>query len=97
MITTEVTRRRFVAILAGLWSMIDGRGEMVRSATDVKLLPIHQLNLSREEFADLERFAAPIVMEARRLDELNLGNLPLESVSPDFVFLPQRRESTNFG
>jgi hypothetical protein len=87
----DVTRRGFMGALAWLPALMSGGTEAVTGSTvaETKFLPIHDLNLSPEEIADLEEFAAPVLREAHRLDELNLGNLPVESGDPGFIFTPE--------
>jgi len=47
-------------------------------------LPVDQLHLPAEVYADLKAFAEPVLEQARWLEEL-----PLEGVDPGFAFTPR--------
>ncbi len=87
---SELTRRKFMSLLAALHWMMSGQGYAADNTENPGRLPIHDLNLPAEELRDLETFAAPVIAAARRLDDLNLGNLPIGAVEPGFVFYRDR-------
>ena len=84
----EVTRRKFISLLAGLQCLMCGGSQAAEATGQLRHSAIDDLNLSAQELEDLEKSASPILTAARSLDELNLGNLPVNAIAPDFVFAP---------
>lgn len=84
----EVTRRKFISLLAGLQCLICGETQAGGDSVQLRHSAIDELNLSMQEVEELEKSARPILAAARTLDELDLGNLPVNAIAPGFVFAP---------
>ncbi len=80
---SETPRRCFTKGLAALGAA-PLRAAGPAPASDTDSLPIHELNLPPDVFADLESFAEPVLAQARYLREL-----PLQGVDLGFVFVPK--------
>lgn len=88
------TRRGFISGLAAapllsVPTIADTGGGASPPADAPKGAPIYDLNLPPEVLADLEQFAAPIIRDARLLDELHIEDLPAGSLTPAFIFVPR--------
>jgi hypothetical protein len=89
MLTPEITRRKFIGALASLQSVLGVRARGNLTAQNLKGLLIDNLHLPQEVLVELEQLAEPVIAEARRLEELNFEDLPLEAVNPGFTFVAQ--------
>ncbi len=83
------TRRSFISGLASAPLLGASPADVSPSAGEPHGQPIHQLNLPPEVLADIEKFAEPIIRDARLLDEVDLGDLPAGALPPGFVFIPR--------
>jgi hypothetical protein len=81
---SNATRRKFTRQLAMLLGAAPTSASGQAPAIDTDLLPIQELNLPPDVFADLKSFAQPVLAQVRYLKEL-----PLEGVDPAFIFVPK--------
>ena len=76
---SQPTRRNFARHLGTLGLAPMAAAAPAPPAPDTDCLPIHELNLPPEVFADLKSFAEPVLEQVRLLEELPLAGL-------DFAF-----------
>ncbi|GEM_PF-6433737 len=79
-------RRKFAKRLAilGAAPMAAARPTPAARDAESECLPIHELKLPPDVFADLKSYARPVLAQARYLEQL-----PLQGVEPGFVFVPR--------